>query len=292
MTTFDLANRIKLNPRAVILAGRIEFREKRSGGGDSKIPALVPHYAEQGCPVVQYAGTSAVSVPSAAEIEFTLVESSNFPVPALLRTFPKQKNLVMLIYGADGQSPTPAAYRVLREAATLINNLGQGREAMAVLLPITTPAAYGVNNGRYCLLGLFTSAGEAIWLNPDAVDSKMFQGVPYPPAQLERAASNAPAQAAASVWYDAMAAALAGTGLKGAELRHSILHARAKQLLDQGVVSSLEAGLAIATEEAPTVNTEAKTPTPAVPTTADNKAAKSERQKIGAKARGRAHAGR
>jgi hypothetical protein len=273
MNAYDLAAKIKLTPRAVVLSGRIDYRQKQG------MPALTPHYAEKGCPIVQYQGANAIERPNAAEIEFGMIEAAN-PVPAIARTFPKQKNLCMLIYGHDSQAPTQAAYRVLQEASSIFGKVGQ-QDVHVAALPVTTPAMGGINNGRFVILGLFDAAGRPLWLNPDANDAQAFQGVPYPDGQAERSASNAPASAQAAVWYNAIASVLAGTGLKGDALRSATLNARARQLVDEGTAPTVEAALAMATADAPGATVHTATTTAAAP------APTASRKKVGAQLRGR-----
>jgi hypothetical protein len=286
----EFSARLKLHPRAVILQGRIKFRVKNAGG----LPGLTPHYAMPECPIVQYVGANVVEEPNAAEIEFQLLENE-FPLSSALLPFSqKAGNLVQLIYGQRGKGPTQGAYRVLREAAAAFGRIGERGEVFLVAFPILTPDKFGINSGRFYFLGMWAVDGTPIYLNPDAVDGKVFLA-PYPTEQKERMATNAPAVAAAAVWYNAVSSALRATGLKGQKLHQAVLKARARQLVEEGTAPSLEAGLAMAETEAPKTPQEAQSgastaqgPTGAATTAqTDSQDVKASRQRAGARARGR-----
>ena len=256
MEMIDFARQLKLHPRCTLLFGRILRRAKNKGTLDG----LTPHYAEGGCPTVVYSGANALEQPSAAEIEM-MFEETSFPVPSALRSFsPRQGNLIQLLYGALGQAPTQAAYRVLREASAVLGSIvDRQAQVYAATLIVLTPGQYGVMTGRHWLLGVFDLNGTALWLNPDAVDAKALDA-PYPASQKERSASAAGGHVAVAPWYDTMRAALAATGLKDPQLHETILRARAQQLLDNGTAPTLEAGLALATADAPKEPSAAATP--------------------------------
>lgn len=254
MLTRDLATKIELHPRALLLQGTLEGRMKNSGS----LPGLTPHYAMPGCPVVIYDGANAVEDPNAAELEFNFMETG-FPLPAALQGYSaKQGNMVQIMFGRNGQAPTQAAYRVLREASAKIAPLlGSKRQVFAASLPILTPGQYGVTVGRHYLLGLFDSDGTPIWLHPDALAAGTLRA-DFPHDQLERstAAAAAPQEApapstATNPWYETMRVALASTGLKGKALHTAILNARAHQLVEQGAAPNTKAALALATADLP-----------------------------------------
>jgi hypothetical protein len=277
----EFAQKIQLHPRATVLLGVVETRTKNKGA----LPGLSPHYAMTGCPLVHYAGSNATAEPNAAEIEFLFQETA-FPLPSALSSYsPRQGNLVQLTFGRNGEAPTQAAYRVLREASGVLNQVGS-REVFLVSLPILTPGQYGVMTGRQYFLGLFNTDGTPIYLHPDAVDQGVFKA-PFPIHQSQKGpttvqdATTAPGQVH---WYQSLTSALSGvTKLKGKALHETVLKARAQQLVDQGVAPSLEAGVAIAKQDLP-----AEAPATAAPAAAPTKATPSTRQ-LGAAMRGRSN---
>ena len=280
MNTAELAQKLHLHPRAVVMSGTITLRMKNQGA----LPGLTPHYARPGCPVVSYAGANAVEEPSAAEIEFSFQESG-FPLPSAMGAYsPKQGNLVQLMYGRNGAAPTQGAYRVLREASTVLSQVAEAkREVYLATLPILTPGQMGVTSGRHYLLGAFNGDGVALYLNPDAIEHQVLKAE-FPAHQKERSTGGVSREPEASAsWYEALASAMAtATGLKGDKLYEVVLRARAQQLVDQGRAPDLKAGLAQAAQEAPKGAAQGKTaPTAAAP------ARESSTRQIGARMRGR-----
>lgn len=253
MNIRELTTKIELHPRALMLQGTLEGRMKNSGS----LPGLTPHYAMPGCPLVIYDGANAVEDPNAAELEFNFMETA-FPLPAALQGYSaKQGNMVQVMFGRNGQAPTQAAYRVLREASAKIAPLlGSKRQVFAASLPILTPGQYGVTVGRHYLLGLFDSDGSPIWIHPDALAAGTLK-TDFPADQQERStAASAPKEAPAPApannpWYETMRVALASTGLKGKALHTAILNARAHQLVEQGAAPNSKAALALATADLP-----------------------------------------
>lgn len=249
MTPNELAARIELDRRAIVMGGTLTPRLKNNGG----LPGLTPHYAMAGCPVVRYTEQgAAVEEPNSAEIEVSFVEMG-FPLPSALSGYaPKQGNLIQIMFGRNGQSPTQAEYRVLREAGTLIGRaLDAKREVVVASLPILSPGQMGATVGRHYLIGLFDAHGKALWLHPAAVERGVLKA-PWPEHQKERSVLEAPIPAAAAApWYEPLAKKLREAGIKGKALHETVLKARGQQLVEMGVAPSLEAGTAIARLEAP-----------------------------------------
>lgn len=259
MNLVEIAAKLVLHPRAIVMLGTCDIRMKNSGS----LPGLTPHYAMQGCPVVQYNGANAVEDPAPANIEFAFQETS-FPLPSALQGYnAKQGNVVQLLFGRNGQAPTQPAYRLLREASAKVNAVAASkRQVFLVSLPILTPGQMGITTGRHYLLGLFEVDGTPIYLHPDAVAQGVFKAE-YPADQRERSTAAQPAAPVVASWYEPMAAALSSVGLRGKELHETILKGRAQQLVDQGVAPSLEAGLALARQDAPAQSEAAPNGTPA-----------------------------
>lgn len=271
MTPSELAAKVELDRRAIVMAGVLVPRTKNNGA----LPGLTPHYAVPGCPVVRYTEAgAAVEEPSAAEIEVSLQETG-FPLPSALAGYAaKQGNLLQIMFGRNGQPATQAEYRVLREAGTLLGRaLEAKRELVVASLPILTPGMGGVTTGRHYLVGVFDTHGKAVWLHPAAIERGLLKA-PWPEHQKERSTAEArvPETAPAAPWYEPLARKLREAGVKGKALHETVLRARGQHLVELGVAPSLEAGVAIARMEAPEPGTkkpaadqhpEAGTPAPA-----------------------------
>lgn len=259
MTPSELAAKIDLDRRAIVMAGTLTPRMKNQGA----LPGLTPHYAMPGCPPVRYTEQGAAAEePNSAEIELSFQEMG-FPLPSALAGYAaKQGNLIQVMFGRNGQSPTQAEYRVLREAGTLIGRaLEAKREVIAATLPILSPGQMGATVGRHYLIGLFDSHGKALWLHPAAVERGLFKA-PWPEHQKERSVVEVPVPAVAvtATWYEPLATKLRAANIKGKALHETVLRARGQQLVELGVAPTLEAGTAIARLEAPEPGAARKAP--------------------------------
>lgn len=275
MNVTEFAAKIQLHPRAIVMLGTIEIRNKMGGS----LPGTTPHYAMAGCPIVQRNGNVIVEDHNAAEIEFHFQETG-FPLPsASLSYSPKQGNIVQLMFGRAGMAPTQNAYRILFEASAKINQMvSTKRQVFLVSLPILTPGKMGVTTGRHYLLGIFETNGTPIWIHPDALQNVL--KAEFPADQMERstAATAAPAvpESTHAAWYEDTKQKLASSGLKGHALHTTILRNRALFLQDKGIAPSYEAGLALVadTPMPPDVAADAANETPANAKTTTKAAAK------------------
>lgn len=227
--TRGLAERIRLNPRAVILVGSLHRRSKLS----NKLKGLTPHYAMSGCPEVQYRDDgTALSLPNGAEIEFD-IEEWTAPLRAANGGSPSVRpSIVQLVFGGRGLPPSQAEYRILREAGSVIDAaIAHEREDFVlVALPLVTPAQYGMS-GRYYFLGLFAVDGHPIFLNPAAVQEGFIE-CPWPEAQQERAAADV---VDGDSWYDEVLAVAAELTSDPERLRAAAVKARARALRSAGL---------------------------------------------------------
>lgn len=263
MTPSELAAKIELDRRAIVMAGTLAPRLKNQGS----LSGLTPHYAMPGCPTVRYTEQgAAVEEPNSAEIEVSFQELG-FPLPSALAGYAaKQGNLIQVMFGRNGQPPSQAEYRVLREAGTLLARaLEAKREVVVASLPILSPGQMGATVGRHYLIGLFDTHGKALWLHPAAVERGVLKA-PWPEHQKERSMAEAPLPTTpAAPWYEPLAARLREAGVKGKALHDTVLRARGQQLVELGVAPSLEAGIAIARLEAPEPGAKKAPPQPAAP---------------------------
>jgi hypothetical protein len=263
MDAVELAKQLKLHPRAVIMRGRIEPRSKNQG----TLSGFMPHYATVGCPLVQWSGANALPEPSAAEIEFGFVEQG-FPMPSALAASPRQSNLVQLVFGGMGQSPSLGGYRVLREAGDALKRISdEKRELLLVALPLFIPAKFGAAGGKLYFVGAFGTDGVPLYLHPEAVGKILTTD--FPANQKERSvapelAQPIPSPAAEASWYKELAVGMgAATGLKGHKLHEAVLRARAGQLVDRKVAKDQKEGLGMARTDADKFLTPAAPPSKA-----------------------------
>jgi hypothetical protein len=205
--------------------------------------------------MVQWSGANALPEPSAAEIEFSFVEQ-DFPLPSALSALsPRQGNLVQLLFGGNGQTPSPGGYRVLREAGEALKRIADAkRELYLVSLPVFTPGMGGVASGRHFFVGVFATDGVPLYLHPDAV-GKILES-DFPADQKERSIAPElpqpiPSPAAEANWYKELAVGIsAATKLQGHKLHEAVLRARGGQLVDRKVAKNQTEGIAMARTDA------------------------------------------
>jgi len=237
MNATDLARRLKLHPRALVLTGKISERKKNS----ETLSGFTPHYAMKGCPIVQYQGANALEQPNTAEIEFVFNEA-DFPLPSILP--PKSVNLAQLVFGREGQAPSQGAYRVLREAGSLLKTLADSkRDVYLVAMPVFKPGQYGVASGNLYPLAVLGAEGTPLWVHPEAQERVLT--CDYPAQQKERSLAETRSEErtereAMEEWYRPLARALQ-VHLKGDALHDAVISARAQQLVDRGSAPSLKA---------------------------------------------------
>lgn len=259
LSPVELATKIKLHPFANLRVGQFSSREKSAEGG-AKFPALIPHYAAQGCPRVNWNGDQAVREAQGAQIEvhFALSTSCYPGGPGCIPySSVKKGELVQLTYGRQGVPPTSGAYRTLREAGATVERIMASRqEVYMVSYAAQSPGQYGAVSGRFHLLGIFSLTGETLWLNPEAVRDGLIEAE-YPVSQRERSVAedpHAPTQAAAPApvtddWFNRLSKTLAPY-VDTKSLRDAVLKARANELVEKGAAPSPEAALAMATADA------------------------------------------
>lgn len=274
MTPTEFAAKIRLHPCATIRVGRLTDREKTTGDAKTKFSGLTPHYAAQGCPLVEWSGNKPMAESNGAQIEFHFEEdlAASFPGFDKGSWIPynglRKGTLVQLTYGKLGMAPTTSAYQVLREAGMILNKLKTaGKKVFLVSYPWLSPGAMGAIVGRFHLLGFFSLEGEPLFISPEAIDNGVFQA-DWPADQKERSivgslAAQAAAQAETSWYEDLKGVVLSINGkAKGAELHKAILNARASQLVQRGLAPDLPTALITATAEAPAAQA-APAPAPA-----------------------------
>lgn len=232
MTPAELASRIQLSPRAIVMTGTLSERTKTSEGGT--ISCFTPHHAKQGSPAVCFDGDEPAPVHmDGACIECALNEVS--PLTTAARSYGRVLNLVHMIFGAAGVVPTQNELKCLREAGQIFRaNLAKPIHFVA--LPILVSGQYGVAQGRLYVLGLFDKEGNTLFVNPAAKEANLLQA-DYPEAQKIRTLVDAPLQVAAApepeplglpAWYSAAADTLAvALKLKGTKLHEAVLNTRA-----------------------------------------------------------------
>jgi hypothetical protein len=207
VTRAELAQQLRLDSRAILMHGRLEGRPKVDHSG------FMPHYATNGCPLVEYqADGRARPEPQGAEIEFLITED-DFPLPRAKAAYSqRQGNLVQLMFGREGEAASAGELRVLREAGLQLQAVQLSRAPVYLAaLPILTPDRFGIMSCRLYLLGVWNDAGAPLWLNPLALDSQVLLDTNYPDSQRERsceADAAAPAREAATAppaeWYGSL----------------------------------------------------------------------------------------
>jgi hypothetical protein len=233
MTPRDFAAQLNLDPRLVMIRGRVEPRKKNKGD----LQGLTPHYATGGCPKVEYLPNgTALEKTDAAEIEFSLIES-RIPLPSAATTYTGKASIVQLVFGGPGTAPNQAAYRVLHEAGLKLSRAMRSEERFLVALPQVKPDKGGICSGRYYFAGLFGLGGDAIYLNPDAIEAKLLTAA-WPDDQRERTTRdpvlNAPARDGDSWYEDAVALAKELTSDE-TRIREAAINARTRMLSARGL---------------------------------------------------------
>ncbi|WP_415907036.1 hypothetical protein [Oleiharenicola sp. Vm1] len=267
MNSIELAKKISLDPRAIVLTGTFRERVKTSDSG--QISGFIPHHAMRGCPVLQF-GTDGELVPMQQEAGAIEADFSEQPMPetsAITSAYGRPLNMVHLMFGRQGVSANPGEARVLKEAGeTFRRTIGQVTHLVA--LPVFTSAQYGVAAGRLFPLGLFTQNGDPIWVNPVAV-GKLLKA-DYPATQVQRSVAATPAAQVVSQpktnWYELTSATLAkSTKLAGKKLHDLVLDTRANQLVIAGQAADQATGLRMAKQDYETMQNAAKPPMPPLP---------------------------
>lgn len=267
MNSIELAKKISLDPRAVVLTGTFRERVKNSDSG--QISGFLPHHAMRGCPVLQFGadGELVPVQPEAGAIEADFSEQPMAETSAITNSYGRPLNMVHLMFGRQGVAPNHGEARVLKEAGeTFRRAIGQVTHLVA--LPVFTSAQYGVAAGRLFPLGLFTQNGDAIWVNPVAT-GKLLKA-DYPSTQVQRSVAATPAvQASAQPkanWYELTSTMLAkSTKLTGKKLHDLVLDSRANQLVIAGQAPDLAAGLRQAKQDYEEMQNAAKPPMPPLP---------------------------
>lgn len=249
MNSTELATRLKLHPRAVILTGTLRERTKNSDTG--AISGYLPHFAVKGCPPVAFTsnGEPSPSLQDGAAIEADFAESQ--PVmPTVVGSYGRTLNMIHLIFGSQSNPPNASQMKLLREAGEILRS-SQGKTVHLIALPVLSAAQYGIAQGRLYLLGLFGEDGTPLFVHPDAVGHTITTA--YPQNQKVRTTqpvavvatpvqTPAPAVTATATWYESMKQAIASvTDLKGVQLHKKTLAARADQLVKSQGLSPRDA---------------------------------------------------
>lgn len=256
MNANDLAQKLSLNPRAVVLVGTLRERMKTSEVG--QISGFAPHSTVRGCPPVQFDanGEMLPGTHEAAAIEADFTEQYQRPeLAAIAGGYGRALNMVHLLFGRAGTAPNAAEAAVLREAGETFRR-SLGRPTFLVAVPTLAAGSYGVAQGRLCPLGLFSDSGEAIWLHPIAVGTLL--KADFPATQLHRSLTPkppapviVPVVAPEPHWYEKLTAIWKAKQPRftPAKLHETVLDRRAERLVDDGLAKTKTEGLAIAKRE-------------------------------------------
>lgn len=253
MTTEDLAAKINLSRRAVVLNGSLIERKKSSQLGS--ISGYSPHYAISGCPCADYDDQGECLNPKQEGlcIEAKFDESSSAGIGPITSSYAGQSlNMVQLMFGRRGIAPTGGEAAVMLEAGDLMRQM-TGKPVHLVALPILTSGNMGIAAGRFYLLGLFRETGEAVWIHPNAEKLGLLKH-PMPPHQTKRTTeAKVPVATPASPepeWYAKYHETfLSKTKLRGLDLHNAIITHYANELLLAGRASTQTDATRLARQE-------------------------------------------
>ncbi|AHF94983.1 hypothetical protein OPIT5_00175 (plasmid) [Opitutaceae bacterium TAV5] len=236
MTTSELARKIDLSPRAIVLTGRIRERLKKSMSG------FTPHYPIKDSPPLEYGQDLTVvnQLTEGSAIEADFAEAVNETVLSLAATYGRTSNMVHLQFGRQGTPASATEARILFEAGEAFKR-SAGQPTHLAALPTFAPGAYGAVAGRLVPLGLFSETGDPVWLHPAAVGTLLKAA--FPVSQKFRTLSPAPVVEAppepaftpVENWYEVMRTNLAKTTkFTGMKLHNTVISSYANMLVVQG----------------------------------------------------------
>jgi len=146
-TAIELANKIRLNPRASLLRGHLEAQLKLSGG----LSGFTPHHASQGCPIIQFdekGNPPRTMGAGGVEIEAKIRESDPI-LQSIAGRLNAGHTFLQLMFGSKFTPPSESECRLLKEAGRMWANITQGRRNVFVAaIGVLTPNG-GYSTGRF-----------------------------------------------------------------------------------------------------------------------------------------------
>jgi hypothetical protein len=272
MTANELAEKISLSRRVVVLTGALRGRQKSSEVGS--ISGYQPHYAMRGCPPATFdtKGELASTVPQGLCIEANFDEenlSGQHGIGAITASYEgRPLNMVHMVFGRSNLAPTSAEAKVIREAGELMQKM-TGQPAHLVAAPVLSSGQMGVAMGRFYALALFRQTGETIWVHPAAEKLGLLK-CPFPEHQRARSLDPIPVAAAEAPvepeWYAQIHDTLMTTSkLRGLDLHNAVItHYSTQLLITKRATNQVEANR-IAREEYETFKATKKSTSPAGP---------------------------
>lgn len=256
MNANELAEKISLSRRVVVLTGTLRARQKNSDVGT--ISGYQPHYAMRGCPPATFdeKGELASTVPQGLCIEANFDEenlSGQHGIGAIATSYEgRALNMVHMVFGRNNVAPTSVEAKTLKEAGEIMQKM-TGQHAHLVAAPVLNSGMGGMAMGRFYALALFRQTGEAVWVHPAAEKLGLLK-CPFPEHQRVRSLDPIAAPAASAAvepeWYAQIHAALMKTSkLRGLELHNAIITHYSTQLLITGRATSQVDANRIAREE-------------------------------------------
>ena len=251
ITAFELATKLKFNPRVSILTGTLEEQRKVEGS----LSGFTPHYVLDKCPAISFneAGDPMAIKTGGAEVEVKLKETDT-TFRRILGRRNSSTTVVQLMFADKSNNATEAECRVLREAGRIWALLANTRrEVYVAAIGILIPAG-GWSRGVFHPMGIFSTDGETLWLNPEAIQTGAISNALFHPDQktltlTDEAVAAAPAPTIDSSWYDSVRTALEDAlNIKGKKLHDAVIASRAKTLVKEGTAASIAEGTKLAQE--------------------------------------------
>lgn len=248
----ELAKKLSLDARAMILTGSFRERVKASGAG--QISGFSPHYTIKGVPLMEIAeGQVASPQQEAVAIEADFAEKASRPeLAAITGGYGRALNMVHLLFGRTGTPPNSAEAAVLIEAGKIFRE-SMGQPTYLAAVAVLSTGAYGVAQGRLAPIGLFNAQGESLWIHPIAKDTLL--KADYPQQQTQRSLQPAPpvveAVAPARHWYEQLSEIRSKQAPKvtGQKLHEAVIERQADTLVIYGQARNKTEAMATAKRE-------------------------------------------
>lgn len=245
----ELHTRIRLHPRAILLAGTLD--DKLKGG----LPGSQPHYIGSGVTRVAFndaTGDPIVINPGSIQAEVKLKEMEH-PMPSVYCGGSPDNTIQLTIGERNCGQVAIHLVRVIREFGEVVRRLSDSKAHVIVAgLPTQTPGNYGVPVGRIFPMGIFALDGSPLWIFPDALLAGVIKS-PYPAGQKERATSQMGAVGTSGKpqWYESLEnVASMVNGVKTPyDKQQFIFNLHAQNLVKQLQAKSVHEGMIMALNE-------------------------------------------
>jgi hypothetical protein len=260
----EFQEKLRLHPSAVLMTGQLTERPKKGFMGSQ------PHYLTEGTPRVQWndeTGEPLSIEPFAIQAEAKFTES-NRPLDV---AYAGQTASILFQLTLEGRGGAPPVHlvKVAKEFGKACQQVSTAKtQVIIAAIPVFTAAKMGMSSGKLYPLGIFTVDGHAIWINPEALASKVLKAE-FPESQKERGSSKTSPLGINRLpeWYETYRDLPGFNNPKKSvyENQQAIFEARATFMQKQGLVSTHRQGMTQAMAEFSNAGGELATPPPAPP---------------------------